>query len=80
MRVLYLTNYHNPYRDEFFEPLGRRCDLTVLFEQRADAARDASGSEGEKREYSAFLRRKAAEYTIEATVDAHASVRRGGSR
>lgn len=42
MRVLYLTNYHNPYRDEFFEQLGRRCDLTVLFEQRADAARDAS--------------------------------------
>ncbi|MDD5894325.1 MAG: glycosyltransferase [Coriobacteriaceae bacterium] len=42
MRVLYLTNYHNPYRDEFFEQLGRRCDLTVLFEQRVDAARDAS--------------------------------------
>lgn len=42
MRVLYLTNYHNPYRDEFFEQLGRKCDLTVLFEQRFDATRDAS--------------------------------------
>ena len=46
MRVLYLTNYHNPYRDEFFEQLGQRCDLTVLFEQRVDAARDASWFEG----------------------------------
>lgn len=52
MRVLYLTNYHNPYRDEFFEQLGRRCDLTVLFEQRTDAARDASWFEGvEARSY-----------------------------
>lgn len=52
MRVLYLTNYHNPYRDEFFEQLGRRCNLTVLFEQRADAARDASWFEGvEARSY-----------------------------
>lgn len=46
MRVLYLTNYHNPYRDEFFEQLGRECDLTVLFEQRSDAARDTSWFEG----------------------------------
>lgn len=46
MRVLYLTNYHNPYRDEFFERLGRECDLTVLFEQRSDAARDESWFEG----------------------------------
>lgn len=42
MRVLYLTNMHNPYRDVFFEQLGEKCDLTVLFEQRSDAHRDAS--------------------------------------
>lgn len=42
MRVLYLTNYHNPYRDAFFEQLGKACNLTVFFEQRADTARDAS--------------------------------------
>jgi glycosyltransferase involved in cell wall biosynthesis len=48
MQVLYLTNYHNPYRDEFFEQLGRQCDLTVLFEQRSDAARDSSWFEGTK--------------------------------
>ena len=46
MRVLYLSNYHNPYRDEFFEQLGRKCDLTVLFEQRVEASRDVSWFEG----------------------------------
>ena len=42
MKVLYLTNIHNPYRDEFFEQLGHTCDLTVLFEERSDPNRDAS--------------------------------------
>lgn len=54
MKVLYLTNMHNPYRDEFFEQLGRKCDLTVLFEQRTDAERDASwfAGEGNSRSYN----------------------------
>ena len=42
MRVLYLTNIHNPYRDKFFEQLGKKCDLTVLFERRLDLSRDSS--------------------------------------
>lgn len=41
-KILYLTNIHNPYRDEFFEQLGRRCALTVLFEKRRAANRDES--------------------------------------
>ena len=41
-KILYLTNIHNPYRDEFFEQLGRRCALTVLFEKRRVASRDES--------------------------------------
>lgn len=48
MRVLYLTNYHNPYRDVFFEQLGKQCNLTVLFERRCDIARDASWFESAK--------------------------------
>lgn len=48
MKVLYLTNIHNPYRDEFFEQLGRECELTVLFEQRSDSDRDGSWFEGAK--------------------------------
>lgn len=46
MRVLYLTNIHNPYRDVFFEELGRRCELTVLFERHSDSHRDASWFDG----------------------------------
>lgn len=46
MKILYLTNIHNPYRDEFFEQLGSKCDLTVLFEERGDSTRDASWFEG----------------------------------
>lgn len=48
MKVLYLTNIHNPYRDEFLEQLGRECELTVLFEQRSDSDRDGSWFEGAK--------------------------------
>ena len=46
MKVLYLTNIHNPYRDEFFEQLGQQCDLTVTFEAHDDDARDASWFNG----------------------------------
>ena len=46
MRILYLSNYHNPYRDEFFEQLGLRGDLTVLFEQKTAEARDSSWFSG----------------------------------
>lgn len=46
MKILYLTNIHNPYRGEFFEQLGSKCDLTVLFEERGDSTRDASWFEG----------------------------------
>lgn len=46
MRILYLTNNHNPYRDWFFERLGLRCDLAMVFEQRCDAPRDVRWFEG----------------------------------
>lgn len=37
MKVLYITNVPSPYRVDFFNELGRYCDLTVLFEtDRAD--------------------------------------------
>ncbi len=42
LRAVYLTNIHNPYRDEFFEQLGTQCELTVLFEARKDVERDES--------------------------------------
>lgn len=47
MRVLYLTNIHNPYRDKFYNQLGRHCKLTVLFEKKNDSSRDMSWFETE---------------------------------
>lgn len=51
MKILYLTNIHNPYRDRFFEQLGRQCDLTVLFESRTDSARDSSWFENKHADF-----------------------------
>lgn len=35
MRVLFLTNIPAPYRVDFFNELGKLCELTVLFERRS---------------------------------------------
>lgn len=42
MRVLWLTNIPSPYRVDFFNELGKLCELTVLFEKRAASDRDDS--------------------------------------
>lgn len=42
MKVLYLTNLPTPYRVNFFNELGKYCDLTVLFERRTAKDRDES--------------------------------------
>ena len=44
MRVLYMTNYPAPYRVEFFNELGKYCDLTVSYEERPESQthRDSS--------------------------------------
>ena len=45
MKVLYLTNIPSPYRVDFFNELGKLCDLTVLFERAASSERDESWKE-----------------------------------
>lgn len=44
MRVLYMTNYPAPYRVDFFNELGKYCDLTVSYEERPESQthRDSS--------------------------------------
>lgn len=42
IRVLYITNIPSPYRVDFFEKLGRECDLTVIFERASATDRDES--------------------------------------
>jgi len=42
MKVLFITNIPSPYRVEFFNELGRFCDLTVLYERSNATNRDNS--------------------------------------
>ena len=42
MKVLFLTNIPSPYRVDFFNEIGKYCDLTVLFEKGFSNERDTS--------------------------------------
>ncbi len=42
MKVLFLANIPSPYRVDFFQALGKLCDLTVLYELRKAEDRDSS--------------------------------------
>lgn len=42
MRVLFLTTIPSPYRVDFFNELGKECDLCVLFENDISVNRDVS--------------------------------------
>lgn len=44
LKVLFLTNVPSPYRVNFFNELGKECDLTVVYERRAATDREASWS------------------------------------
>ena len=37
MKILWLTNIPSPYRVDFFNELGKYCELTVLFERETSA-------------------------------------------
>ncbi|MFP7442669.1 glycosyltransferase family 4 protein [Bacillus infantis] len=40
MKVLFLTTVPSPYRVDFFESLGKLCDLTVLYESKVASYRE----------------------------------------
>ena len=40
MKVLFLTNIPSPYRVDFFNELGKQCDLTVAFEGKTATDRN----------------------------------------
>jgi len=40
MKILYINNIPSPYRVEFFNELGKHCQLTVLFERSSALDRD----------------------------------------
>ena len=41
-KVLFLTNVPSPYRVDFFNELGKYCDLTVVFEKKTSSERHGS--------------------------------------
>lgn len=55
MKVLYLTTVPTPYKVDFFEELGKECDLTVLFENRTVSYREESWMVKEFRNFNAVF-------------------------
>ena len=45
MKILFYTNVPSPYRVDFFNELGKYCELTVLFETDCSTERDATWKE-----------------------------------
>ncbi len=59
MKILWLTNIPSPYRVNFFNELGKYCDLTVLFERKGSNERDNSWLSVEVKNFNAvFLKGK----------------------
>ena len=42
MKILYVTNIPSPYRVNYFNKLGKQCELTVIFEKGNSVERDES--------------------------------------
>ena len=57
MKILFLTNIPAPYRVDFFNELGKHCDLTVLYERESSLERNADWKAGENKTFrSVFLK------------------------
>lgn len=55
MRVLWLTNVPSPYRTAFFELLGKKCELDVVFECAYSKERDVSWQKFKAEHYRAHF-------------------------
>ena len=59
LKILWLTNIPSPYRVDFFNELGKYCQLTVLFERSASSERDDSWKDFNAENFKAiFLKGK----------------------
>ena len=55
MKILFLTNIPSPYRVDFFNELGKECELTVIFERTSSSGRDASWKCFEARNFTPII-------------------------
>ena len=59
MKVLFLTNIPSPYRVDFFNELGKKCELTVLYELERASNRDTKWSSNSSNNFTEiFLKGK----------------------
>lgn len=54
-KILFISNIPSPYRVNFFNELGKSCDLTVLFEKAASGERDDSWKRFEADNFNAVI-------------------------
>lgn len=55
MKVLFTTNTPSSYRVDFFNELGKKCELTVLFETQHDKSRDKKWSSHNYKNFKAVF-------------------------
>ncbi len=55
MKVLFLSYIPAPYRVDFFNELGKRCELTVIFEKKTAGHRDQSWFSSDNRNYQCIF-------------------------
>ena len=78
MKVLFLTNIPSPYRVDFFNELGKICDLTVLFERRSARDRDLKWKGEEERYYkSVFMNGKDITADGSLCLEVHKWIKKG---
>ena len=51
MKVLFSTNIPSPYRVDFFNELGKLCDLTVVYERERSIARSPKWQSSSAKHY-----------------------------
>ena len=65
MKILYLVNVPSPYMVDYFNELGKYCELTVLFEKSTSTERDDSWKEYRFRNFKGIIMKG-----VSAAVDA----------
>ncbi len=58
MKVLFLSNMPSPYSVDFFNILGRKCDVTVYFDQEFSEERDTSWRRYSVTDFQCFIGNK----------------------
>lgn len=68
MKVLFITNIPSPYRVDFFNELGRYCQLTVAFERKSARDRDEKWQADESHSFETIFM-KGKEVGADASID-----------